>query len=175
VGTLEPRKNLPRVVRAYEKSMQQTGLPHTLVLLGPEGWKTGELMRTIEESPLRDRIMRPGYAYDQELSFWYTMADILVYPSLDEGFGLPIVEAMSLGTPVVTSNRSCMPEVVGDAAVTVDPLSVESITEGMVTLLTDGERYEEIRQAGLGRARDFTWEEAARRHLRLFEQVLSEA
>jgi glycosyltransferase involved in cell wall biosynthesis len=130
-------------------------------------------MRTIKQSPLHDRILQPGYAYDEELSCWYKAADLLLYPSLDEGFGLPIVEAMALGTPVITSNRSCMPEVVGDAAIMVDPYNVSSISNAIVELLRNDELAEKLRQDGLRRARKFTWEEAARRHLQLFERVLS--
>jgi glycosyltransferase involved in cell wall biosynthesis len=174
VGTLEPRKNLPRVVQAFESAMKQTGLSHNLVLLGPKGWKTRQLRETIERSPLRSRILQPGYAYDEELSCWYTAADLLAYPSLDEGFGLPIVEAMALGTPVVTSDRSCMPEVVGDAAITVDPYDVVSISNGIVELLINDELRQELKRVGLERSSKFTWEDAAQRHVQLFERVLSE-
>jgi len=173
VGTLEPRKNLPRLVQAYDQAMQQTGLPHALVLLGPRGWKTRALWRAIRGSALRDRILLPGFVGDEELACWYAGADLFVYPSLQEGFGLPVLEAMKLGTPVVTSSRTALPEVVGDAAVTVDPEDAEGLTGAIRCVLEDADLSEKLRLAGRRRASGFSWQSAAKQHIDFYERVLS--
>lgn len=174
VGTLEPRKNLTRLVKAFELAVERWQLPHALALVGPDGWRMESLKQAIAASPLKERILRPGYADDRALSCWYATADLLAYPSLEEGFGLPVVEAMALGTPVVTSNVSALPEVVGDAALTVDPLDVEGLAAALAEVLTRPSLAEELRSRGMARARRFTWEEAGRRHLNLFRRILAE-
>lgn len=173
VGTLEPRKNLSRLVRAFERAVTRNRLPHNLVLLGPPGWKTGSLTRAIRDSSVRDRILFPGYADDELLSCWYAIADVLVYPSLDEGFGLPVLEAMALGTPVVTSGVSALPEVVGEAALLVDPYDVDGIADAVTQVLTRPRLAERLRQAGRARAKQFTWRKAGEQHIEAYRQVLN--
>jgi glycosyltransferase involved in cell wall biosynthesis len=173
VGTLEPRKNLVRLVHAFEMAIQQTNLPHQLILLGPKGWKTRSLDHAIANSPYRSRIKCPGYATDESLSCWYASADLFIYPSIEEGFGLPVLEAMSLGVPVITSNRSSLPELAGDAAITVDPYDVEGLSQAIVEALTDLDLSQTLRAAGKQRANQFRWEDTARKHLRLYERVFS--
>jgi glycosyltransferase involved in cell wall biosynthesis len=161
VGSQEPRKNLPRLVRAFERAMAETGLPHRLVLVGPRGWKTDPLETAIATSPLRDRIDRVGYVPDSDLACWYAAADLFVYPSLDEGFGLPPLEAMACGAPVLTSNVSALPEVVGDAALTVDPRDTAALATAMERALTEPTLADRLREAGPRRAHQFSWLDTA--------------
>jgi glycosyltransferase involved in cell wall biosynthesis len=171
VGAIEPRKNLPRLVRAYERAVAEAGVPHDLVICGPLGWRYGRSLRAIEESPLRSRIRRMGYLRDSILPLLYAGADALVYPSLFEGFGFPPLEAMGVGTPVVTSNVSSMPEVVGEAAVTVSPSDVDSIARGIVTVLTNPGLAHDLRDAGTARAREFTWERCGRETIEVYRRA----
>ena len=173
VGTLEPRKNLVRLVAAFEALIQATGSPHHLVLIGAKGWKTATLDAAIAASPFRERIHHRGYVPDQDLPFWYAGAAAFVYPSLEEGFGLPPLEAMALGAPVVTSNRTALPEVVGDAALTVDPTDVKALANALGSILADSALAERLRQAGRCRAAGFSWSEAARRHVALYQRITS--
>jgi glycosyltransferase involved in cell wall biosynthesis len=171
VGTQEPRKNLARLVRAYERAVDRTGLPHRLVLVGPRGWKTEDFEIAVARSPLRDRIVRPGFAPDHELACWYAGAALFVYPSLEEGFGLPALEAMACGAPVLVSNTSSLPEVVGDAGLTADPEDVDALAEAMARVLTDRPLAERMVHAGRRRAERFTWDEAARQHIAIYRRV----
>ena len=173
VGTLEPRKNVARLIAAYERAVEAAGLPHHLVLIGARGWKTEEIDHAVSHSPLRQRIHRIGYVSEEELPLWYAAADLFVYPSLLEGFGLPPLEAMASGTPVITSNCSALPEVVGDAAVTVSPDDTGALSSAIVRVLLDPLFADSLRQAGLRRAQLFTWSEAARRHVALYERITS--
>jgi glycosyltransferase involved in cell wall biosynthesis len=173
VGTLEPRKNLVRLVHAFEKAIQRTDLPHQLILLGPRGWKTRSLDLAIANSPYRSRIRCPGYVSDNDLSCWYVSADLFIYPSIEEGFGLPVLEAMSLGVPVITSNRSSLPELAGNAALTIDPFDLEALSEAIIEMLTDMSLAENLRAVGKQRAKQFSWEKTARKHLWLYERVFS--
>lgn len=163
VGTLEPRKNLPRLVAAYrslDERMQET---HPLVVVGALGWETGETLGALRS--LGDRCTMLGYVSDAALSELYRRCAVFCYPSLGEGFGLPVLEAMCAGAPVVTSNLSSLPEVAGPAAEYVDPHSVPSIASGLRTLLNDEARRRELGNAGRERARKFSWEAFAERTL----------
>jgi glycosyltransferase involved in cell wall biosynthesis len=160
VSTLEPRKNLPRLLEAFEKIKEQ--IPHRLVIVGPEGWRTGALHDTIEWLDLGDRLQMTGFVPDDELPYWYAAADLFAFPSLYEGFGLTVLEAMACGAPVLTSNVSALPEVGGDAAVYVDPLSVDVIAEQLLELVTNDERRSALSAAGQIRAAEFKWERTAR-------------
>jgi glycosyltransferase involved in cell wall biosynthesis len=171
VGTQEPRKNLVRLVRAFEGLIGETGLPHRLVLAGRAGWKNEPLDRAIEASPARERICRTGYVADGELACWYAGADVLVYPSLEEGFGLPPLEAMALGTPVVMSDCPAHLEVAADAALTVNPYDVPGMVAAMASVLTRPALADQLREEGRARAARFSWEEAARRHVAVYERV----
>jgi glycosyltransferase involved in cell wall biosynthesis len=171
VGTLEPRKNLAALVGAYETMAAQAGLPHHLVLVGPRGWKIGALDAAIERSPLYDRIHRLGYVSDADLASCYVGADLFVYPSVAEGFGLPPLEAMAMGTPVVTSSTTSLPEVVGDAALTVNPRDRGALATAMTDVLTDSALAERLRCAGPQRAAAFSWPEIADRYIDVYERA----
>lgn len=169
VGTLEPRKNLVRLVRAYRR-VAATGLPHALVLAGPLGWHHEALMREIALQGPGDVVMT-GALTTEELDALYRRADAFVYPSLYEGFGLPVLEALSRGVPTVASTASAIPEVAGDAALGIDPRSVGDIARGLEELLTDRELAETLASRGRARSERFSWDETARGTLRVYEQV----
>lgn len=166
LGGIEPRKNLPALIRAFA-SLPEDVRP-TLVIAGPvapwnpEGW---DLVRpSLEALPpgVRDRVVVTGYVSEEEKAALLGGAEALVYPSLYEGFGLPVIEAMACGTPVLTSNVSALPDTAGDAALLVDPRSPEDIADGMEQLLTDAALGERLRAAGTARAAGFSWDETAR-------------
>lgn len=160
LATLEPRKNVDRLVHAYARLVKR-GIPHALVLAGGKGWGYEKIFRAIEEHGLQDRVILPGYVSRDEQPRWYTAADLFVYPSQYEGFGLPPLEAMACGVPVVTSNSSSLPEVVGSAGITVNVDDVEALAEAMSTVLTDGAEAARLSRLGVQRAATFTWEAAA--------------
>jgi len=160
VSTLEPRKNVANLLRAF-RLMVEWGYPGALVLVGRWGWRTESIQREFEDSPVRRRILHLDYVDQEALPSLYRGAEALLFPSLLEGFGLPILEAMACGTPVVTAGRSAMPEVAGPAAVYVDPESPHGIATGVMALVRDAEHRERLAEAGRKRARRFTWESAA--------------
>jgi glycosyltransferase involved in cell wall biosynthesis len=170
VGTLEPRKNLVRLVRAYRR-VAGRGAPHSLVLAGPMGWRPQALMHEISmEGP--GRIFMTGFTSAGDLDALYRGADVFVYPSLYEGFGLPVLEAMARGTPCVVSTSSSLPEIAGEAAVPVDPRSVGGLAEAIERVLEDGELAVRLRVAGLSRAPAYSWGETARLTLDVYRSLL---
>jgi glycosyltransferase involved in cell wall biosynthesis len=175
VGSVEERKNLARLLWAYA-SLVERGEDRALVVVGASRWKlanTSGLRKISQEDNLEHQVMFTGYVPEPDLPALYNGADLFVFPSLYEGFGLPPLEAMACGTPVVTSNTSSLPEVVGDAALTVDPYDVEALAATMRRLLDDADLRAEMRARGLARARAFTWQRTARRTLDVYRQVLS--
>jgi glycosyltransferase involved in cell wall biosynthesis len=170
VGTLEPRKNLVRLVRAYRR-VAATGVPHALVLAGPLGWQHDPLMR---ELALRGpgEIVMTGRITDDELDAIYRAADAFVYPSLFEGFGLPVLEAMARGVPTITSTTTSLPEVAGDAAIGVNPRSIRDLAQAIERVLTEVALAEDLATRGRRRAERFTWDETARLTLQVYEDVL---
>ena len=170
VGTIEPRKNLVRLVRAYRR-VAATGVPHALVLAGPLGWHHESLMRELALEGPGDIVMTGALAPD-DLDAVYRAADAFVYPSVYEGFGLPVLEAMSRGIPVVASTTSSLPEVTGDAALGVNPRSVREIAAAIATVVGDVALAERLAAAGRQQAERFSWDETARMTLEVYEQVL---
>ena len=161
VGTVQPRKNYERLMRAL------VGLPEALsdvqlVVAGGRGWLEGPIYAAVESLGLRERVKFIGFAADDDLPALYTAVRCLAFPSLYEGFGLPILEAMACGTPVLTSNVSSLVEVAGDAAVLVDPLSEESLGDGLVRTLSDEALRERLISDGIRQAASFTWARSAR-------------
>lgn len=161
VGTLEPRKNLVRLIRAFTLLAAGGPAELELALVGPIGWRTEELLRAVEESPVRSRIRQLGFVDDADLAALYSGAAAVAIPSISEGFGLPVLEAMAAGGAVLTSNTSSLPEVAGEAALLVDPLDEGSIAAGLRRLLEDVELNERLRAMGPGRAAEFSWERTA--------------
>jgi glycosyltransferase involved in cell wall biosynthesis len=168
VGTLEPRKNLVRLVRAYRQVAPD--VPHMLVLTGARGWHAEALDAELAR-PGPGTIVWTNEVSDGELDVLYRGADVFTYPSLYEGFGLPVVEAMARGVPTLTSDTSSLPEVAGDAALLVDPTDVSEIADGLARLLTDHAYAEDLRQRGLQRAATFTWAATARATLDVYRQL----
>ncbi len=173
LGTIEPRKNLPRLVAACETVWRRRPAFPDLVLAGGMGWGSDEFPRLLAASPFRDRIRRLGYVTPEEAPRLLSHARLLAYPSLYEGFGLPPLEAMALGVPVVASSSSSLPEVVGDAGLLPDPTDVEAIAAALETADADEGFRARARERGPARARLFTWDEAARRTRALFEKALA--
>ncbi len=157
VGAIQRRKNLARLVAAFE----QSGLEEwRLVLAGSAGFGSAEILRRIEESPRRAWIEVTGYLTDSSLADWFARAAIFAFPSLDEGFGIPLLEAMSARVPIVTSSRSALPEVAGDAALLVDPEDTAALAEAIRGLAVDSELREMLIEKGVRRVAEFTWEGA---------------
>lgn len=168
VGNLTPRKNLPRVLEAFTRT--QARHPGTqLVIVGPQFWGGSDIFKQASGT---QNVVLTGHVNDATLHALYTQATALVFPSLYEGFGLPALEAMTLGCPVITSDLSSLPEVVGDAAYLVDPLDVQGITDAMSALLTIEPLRHDLRQRGLQRARQFNWENTARQTLAVYRAIL---
>ena len=171
VGTIEPRKNLLRLIAAFGQTQRDHPDCH-LVLVGPEGWlMNGALAKETAAADLTGKVHYLGIVPQADLPGIYSLATLFAFPSLYEGFGLPLLEAMACGTPVLTSNCSAMPEVSGAAAYLVDPNSVASIAEGLNHLLDSRARREWFVEQGLARARQFSWERTAQQTAVIYEQI----
>jgi len=157
VATLEPRKNIARLVRAYAALPTATKARHPLVIVGARGWLNHELERTLTPLEAAGTVRRLGYVGEDELPALYAGAHAFAFPSLYEGFGLPVLEAMASGVPVLTSNVSSLPEVAGDAALLVDPNDEDALREGLVRLLDDSAWRTNASARGLARSRDYPW------------------
>jgi glycosyltransferase involved in cell wall biosynthesis len=168
VGTLEPRKNQARLIRAFARLLRlEPGLPHQLVFAGGKGWDNEPIFEAVKQEGIEDRILFLGRS--DPLEVLYNGADLMVYPSLYEGFGLPPLEALACGTPVITSNSSSLPEVVGDAALSVDPEDEEGLCEAMRHVLQDEKLRVELSAKGVQRARQFSWERTAATTLEAYQ------
>jgi len=173
VGTLEPRKNVTNLVRAYASLRKMGAMSHALVLAGSKGWRYESIFAAIEQSGVSQYVIMPGYVARADLPLWYGAADLLVYPSLYEGFGLPVLEAMACGLPVITSNVSSLPEVAGDAGRLVHPEDVDGLADAMLRVVTDRDLHTDMARRGLARAAVFTQEAMARATLAVYHKTLS--
>jgi glycosyltransferase involved in cell wall biosynthesis len=169
VSRLEPRKNLPRLLKAFEVSGLHCDFE--LVLAGPSGWYMKQFYQALEALPCRDRVRRLDYVSDADLAALYSGAAFFAYPSLLEGFGLPILEAMSVGCPVLTAGVSSMPEVAGEAALYVDPLDVDSIADGLRRMADDTVLRKRIAELGHQRVKLFSWERTAAEMVKIYERA----
>jgi alpha-1,3-rhamnosyl/mannosyltransferase len=169
VGTLEPRKNLPRLIDAYSRLSEGLQRCHPLVVVGALGWETGETLDAL--SALGERCTMLGYVSDAALAELYRRCAVFCYPSLGEGFGLPVLEAMAAGAAVLTSNLSSLPEVAGDAVEYADPSDVASIAAGLERLLDSPARRAELSQRASARGREFSWARFAERTLATLERA----
>jgi len=172
VGTLEPRKNLVVLVRAFKELHRHDSDLH-LVLAGGKGWGYQEVQREIEQAWLQNAVLLPGFIPSGELPLWYAAADVFVYPSLYEGFGLPVLEALACGAPVVCSNVSSLPEAAGDAALQIDPADAEALAAAVTRLRSDAGLRADLRQRGLTHAAQFTQLEMGRRMVALYRRAVS--
>jgi glycosyltransferase involved in cell wall biosynthesis len=171
VGNIKPHKNLVRLIEAFAE-LRRTGFEELkLLIIGDEISKLPSLRRAVHGHKLHKHVRFLGYVSDDTLRVLYRLASLFVFPSLYEGFGLPPLEAMASGTPVVTSNQSSMPEVTGDAAVLVDPYDVGSIVEGMRRVLADADLAADLRRRGPERAREFSWARSVEQTRTVYEQV----
>ena len=170
VGTLDPRKNFERIFKAFELLRPLDRGLH-LVIVGGEGWKNKDFLKIVSAHPLKDHIHMPGYLPRNKLRSYYENAICLMFPSLYEGFGLPILESMSCGTPVITSNVSSMQEVAGGAALLVNPYDTGAIAEAMNMLMKDEQLRERLTSMGLQRAKEFSWKKCAEQTLEVLNTV----
>ena len=170
VGNIKPHKNLVRLIEAFSRLRQDHG-DIKLLIIGDEISKLPALRRAVHSHKLHKHVRFLGYLKDDTLTVLYRLAAVFVFPSLYEGFGLPPLEAMASGTPVVTSNLSSLPEVTGDAAVLVDPYDVDSIEHGIRRVLDDPALADDLRRKGLQRAREFSWERSVEETLRVYRDV----
>ncbi len=171
VSTIEPRKNLPTLLAAYSKLIDQYKSAARLVIAGHKGWLTDEVDQAVEKYKLADKVCFLGSVPNQDLAYLYNAARVLALPSFYEGFGLPPLEAMASGTPVIVSNVSSLPEVVGDAGLLVDPNDVDGWTVALHRVLSDNALRDELAAKGLKRAAHFSWERAARETLNVYNKV----
>jgi glycosyltransferase involved in cell wall biosynthesis len=177
LGTLEPRKNLVRLVEAYAllRSRAQAGsglIIPPLVIAGAKGWFYQEIFARVTDLGMGDQVIFPGFAPAEELPWWYRGAELFVYPSLFEGFGLPVLEAMACGTPTITSRASSLPEVAGDGAILVNPEEVGELADAMHRVLTTPSLAGQLRAAGLRQAACFPWERTAAATREVYRSVL---
>lgn len=175
VGNLQPRKNLKRLIEAYHRLVLAGAIECDLLLVGKPQWKAADLYQTIRMLGLEERVRFTGFVPDELLPALYRNADVFVYASLYEGFGLPILEAMACGTPVITSNVSAMPEVAGDAALLVDPRSVDQLAQAILAVVSRPDVAQSLRQRGLARAAQFTWSKTAEETLQVYQKALEDA
>ena len=174
LGTLQPRKNFSRLIRAYDLLRRDHHIPHQLVIAGAKGWLYADIEETIDVLGLHEHVLLPGFVADDELPALYSAADVFAFPSLYEGFGIPVLEAMACGTPVVTTPVSSLPEAAGDAALFVGPEDVEALADALWQLIDDGELRDELRGRGFQQARRFTWAQAAESVLSIYQSLASQ-
>jgi glycosyltransferase involved in cell wall biosynthesis len=172
VGTIEPRKNLLTLVRALEEIYQTTNLRPQLVIAGKQGWLTEDLFSYLKGVGIKERVRFTGHLSDNDLRALYSRCLAFVYPSLYEGFGLPLLEAMACGAPVITSRLSSLLETVGNAASLVPPGDFRELAQSIVRVLTDSRERDRLSQAGLQRAGEFSWERSAAATLEVYREVL---
>jgi len=169
VGGLSPLKNFSNLLHAYHRL--QADIPHPLVVVGFNRWKFSNDLHLVDQLGLRERVRFIGFIPDDDIPALYNLADVFAFPSLYEGFGIPILEAMACGCPVVTAKTGCGPEVAGEAALLVDPYSPEDIAKALYTVVTDGELRQHLKELGLQRAAQFSWQQCAQQTLDLFQSL----
>lgn len=172
VGTLQPRKNIVRLLKAYEALPKDIKDEYPLILIGKNGWQTEEIIQEINRLRKESAIQWLQYIDDKDLKVLYQSAKLFLFPSLSEGFGAPILEAFASKTPVLTSNVTSLPEVAGEAAYYVDPYSIESITQGLSTLLTSDSLCNELVDRGEKRVTEFSWEKCSEKTLAIYKKLL---
>jgi glycosyltransferase involved in cell wall biosynthesis len=174
IGTIEPRKNITGLIKAFDKIANAQGLKdYFLIIVGAVGWKNKEVYQAINSAKNKERIKMIGYIEKSERVYFYNLAKIFCYPSFYEGFGLPILEAMASGVPVITSNVSAIPEVAGDAALLIDPNDENSLAQAMLSIVQDEKLREAYSARGLECAKLFSWEKSAEKYLEVITSLLS--
>jgi glycosyltransferase involved in cell wall biosynthesis len=173
ISRIEPRKNFARLIDAFHRARQEANLPHRLVIGGRKGWLYDEIFAKVTELGLEDVVHFCGFVDEADLPALYSAADFVAYPSLYEGFGLPIIEALACGTPLLTGDNSCLPEAAGPGAIYVNALDVESIAQGIVQLATDDALRARLATDGRAHAAQFTWERSADQLLEAYGKTLA--
>ena len=171
VSTIEPRKNIRSIIQAFNWLKQKHKIDHQLVLIGRKGWKYAPIFESIQSSPWKNEIHHLNYLSDELVALFYSKADVFVYPSHYEGFGLPVLEAMTLGAPVVASNTSSIPEVAGDAAILIDPNDFMQIAEALLMVISDRKFRQDLISKGKTRANFFSWENTAKKTLEAYRSI----
>ncbi len=171
VGTIQPRKNIPNLVEAFQKIKKENRIEEKLAIFGGRGWLWEPILKKVKTAGLDGSVKYFDYAPKEDLPYLYAGAKLLTLPALYEGFGLPPLEAMASGVPVVVSNISSLPEVAGEAGVLVDPNSVDSIAEGLLEVITNNDLRQKMIEKGLTRAKQFSWENTAKKTLEVFESL----
>ena len=172
VSTIEPRKNIAGIISAFNLLKNKYQVPHQLVLIGQNGWKSEPIFAAMANSRWTHEIHHLKYLSDELLALFYSQASVFLYPSYYEGFGLPVLEAMNWGTPVITSNISSLPEVVGDAGIMIDPYDIHGICEGLWQIIGDQELSDNLSHRSLARAKLFSWQKTAQETLRAYKTIL---
>ena len=172
VSTLEPRKNIVGLISAFNHLKEKYKIAHQLVLIGQKGWRYQPIFTEIERSPWKEHIHHLNYLSDEMVALFYSRADVFAYPSHYEGFGLPVLEAMTLGAPVVTSNTSSLPEVAGDAALLVDPNDSFELAEAILQVISDSQLRQMLIQKGKERAKLYSWENTAKATLQAYRTLM---
>jgi glycosyltransferase involved in cell wall biosynthesis len=173
IGTVQPRKNYSRVIQALAQ-LRTEGIDLQLVIAGGKGWLEDEMYHTLQATHMQEHVHLIGFARDEDLPALYSGAALTAFPSLYEGFGLPILESMACGTPVVTANVSSLPEVAGDAALLINPYDVQALTDSIRRLITDETLRSTLTQRGYEQVKQFTWAKAARQLRAIYERVLTD-
>lgn len=172
VSTLEPRKNVNSLITAFNWLKERSKIEHHLVLIGKLGWNYQPILDAIAQSPWKNSIHHLNYLSDEQVVLFYQNADVFLYPSYYEGFGLPVLEAMTLGAPVITSNTSSLPEVAGDAALLIDPHDPMQLAEAMLKMISDSQLRQDLILKGKERAKLFSWERTAKETLQAYRTIL---
>ena len=171
VGSIQPRKNLPRLIRAFAALCRESNIYPTLVVVGKRGWLYEETLEAADNSQVKEQILFTDYVPESDLPALYTGATCFVYPSYFEGFGIPPLEAMRCGTPTITGDRTCFPEIIGDGGLMVDPFDERAIRDAVLKVFSNSSLRDELRKKGIERANLFDWKETARQTLRVYEKV----
>lgn len=173
VGTIEPRKNIKRLLCAYAELIKRQAKVYPLVLAGGPGWLEDDLEKFINDLGLKQHVHMLGYVNDDDLQWLYQNCFCLIYPSLFEGFGLPILEALNMGTPVITSKTSSMPEVAGSAAILINPLDEKDILDAMIEMSTNKDLQEQLKSLSIKQAEKFSWEQSANELIKLYSETIN--
>ncbi len=172
VSTIEPRKNIQAIISAFNFLKKRYKIEHQLVLIGKKGWKYDAIFTAIENSPWQNQIHHLNYLSHELVALFYSRADVFVYPSHYEGFGLPVLEAMTLGAPVVTSNTSSLPEVTGDAALLIDPNNYMQLADAILKVISNSQFRQGLINKGRERVKLFSWERTAQDTLNAYKSIL---
>jgi glycosyltransferase involved in cell wall biosynthesis len=171
LGSIEPRKNLARALVAFKALLEFEKVDYQFVMVGGSGWKNEAFYSTLKKLNIDEHLLLTGYVPEEDLPALYQGAEVFIYPSIYEGFGLPVLEAMASGVPVITSNTSSLPEVAGDAALLVNPGEVFEIYEAMEALVSRPSLIEELKSKGIEQSKKFSWEKTARETLKIYERA----